>query len=178
MTFTEFALRMYPWWIAGWAMILAVLFSPYKDMLRIDKKAVVKFVVFLILISIYRAAIFYFFGKEVSERLHLENINIIPWPTSLTVFWEDAIHTLPIAILLSIFGEDRWYKKVFKYAIIAIVMCAFGLGHVYQGLLVAFLLSFYIPFTLKKGKEYGFGTVMICHCLYDLSTMLIMKAFF
>jgi hypothetical protein len=74
-------------------------------------------------------------------------------------------------------GKDRWWKKGLIGAAIATVMVSFGLGHVYQGWAAAAMLSFYIPFTFKKGQEVGFGTVMLCHTLYDLATILVMKAF-
>lgn len=175
MTVLEFAMRMYPYWIAGWTMLLAIYFSPYRELLRVDKKAVVKFSKLLVILAAFRMVVFFFFADRILP--HVQGANFLPWETSLTVFWEDALHTLPLVIGALMMGMDKWYKKVIYYVAMVIVMIAFGLGHTYQGMLAAFALSFYIPFTIEKGRQYGFGTVMICHCLYDLSTMLVLKHF-
>lgn len=177
MTFTEMALRMYPYWIMGIFMIFAVWHSSHRDLLRIEPKAIGKWILFLVGLTIYRILIFKMFPN--SEYLHQgkEGASIIPWQATLTVFWEDACHSLPLVILARAIGLDKWWEKGLIGTAIAVVMVSFGLGHVYQGYLAAFLLSFYIPFTFKKGQEIGFGTVMICHMIYDLVTILTIKHF-
>lgn len=177
MTFTEMALRMYPYWIMGIFMLFAVYQSNHRDLLRIELNKIGKWILFLGGLTIYRIIVFKLFSGN--EYLHQAGTgaSIIPWQATLTVFWEDACHSLPLVILARALGTDRWWKKGLIGAAIALVMVSFGLGHVYQGYLAAIFLSFYIPFTYKKGQEVGFGTVMICHMLYDLATILTIKQF-
>lgn len=177
MSFTEMAMRMFPYWIMGLFMVYAVWQSSHKDLLRVEPKAVAKWLLFLGGLTLYRIAIFKFFSTN--QQLHdmTSGAMIIPWQATLTVFWEDACHGLPLAILARVLGTDKWWKKGIVGAAILAVMASFGLGHVYQGTIAAIFLSFYIPFTFKKGQQVGFGTVMICHTLYDLATILTIKHF-
>lgn len=177
MTFQEMALRMFPYWIMGLFMVFAVYQSKYKDLLRVEPKAILKWVGCLALLTVYRIIIFKFFSGN--DKLHdmTSGAMMIPWQATLTVFWEDACHGLPLAIIGLALGKDKLWKKVLNYALLIGVMVSFGLGHVYQGYIAAACLSFYIPFSLKKGHEVGFGTVMICHTLYDLATILTIKTF-
>jgi hypothetical protein len=177
MTFQEVALRMFPYWIMGLFMLYATWQSKHKDLLRIEWKPIAKWILFLCGITAYRWFIFRTFAGN--EQLHdmTSGAMIIPWQATLTVFWEDACHGLPLAILSRWLGKDKWWKKALTWIAIAIVMVSFGLGHVYQGWIAAAALSFYIPFTFKKGQEVGFGTVMLCHTLYDLVTIVSMHAF-
>lgn len=177
MTFTEMALRMYPYWIMGIIMLFAVWQSNHRDLLRIEPKAVAKWIVFLGCITIYRIIVFK--ALAGNDKLHdmTSGAMMIPWQATLTVFWEDACHTLPLVILARALGTEKWWKKGLIGAAIAMVMVSFGLGHVYQGWIAAAALSFYIPFTYKKGQQVGFGTVMLCHMMYDLATILTIKHF-
>lgn len=177
MTFQEIALRMFPYWIMGLFMLYAVYQSSHRDLLRVNFKATAKWILFLGVLTLYRYGIFRFF--EGNETLHdmTSGAASIPWQATLTVFWEDMCHIVPLVILSRWLGNDKIWKKVLVWIAIALVMLSFGLGHIYQGYVAAFALSFYIPFTLKKGQEIGFGTVMICHTLYDLATILTIKHF-
>ena len=177
MTFGEMALTMYPYWIMGIVMIFAVWQSSHKDLLRIEPKALAKWVLFLVGITIYRIIVFKLLSGN--DKLHemTSGAAIIPWQSTLMVFWEDACHTLPLVILARNLGLDKWWKKGLIGAAIGMVMISFGLGHVYQGYAAAAMLSFYIPFSYKKGQQVGFGTVMLCHMLYDLATILTIHNF-
>lgn len=173
MTFSEIALRMYPYWLMGLFMVWATWKSKHKDLLKFNPSAFKKFLIFMAVVTIYRAVIFGLFGDHLRDMV--AGAMTIPWQATLTVFWEDACHTVPLAILSRVLGEDKWWKKALRRAAIGMVMVSFGLGHVYQGVFAAALLSLYIPFTLKKGQEVGFGTIMACHTLYDLLTILTIK---
>lgn len=171
------AMRMFPYWIMGLFMVFAVWRSSHKDLLRIEPKTIGKWLLLLVGITVYRIIIFKLMSGN--DKLHemTSGAMIIPWQATLTVFWEDACHSLPLVILARTLGNDKWWKKGIIGAAIAMVMISFGLGHVYQGYVAAAALSFYIPFTFKKGQQVGFGTVMICHTLYDLATILTIKHF-
>lgn len=177
MTFTEMALRMFPYWIMGILTMIAVYNSEYRKLLRVEVKPLMKWILFLAVVTIYRIAVFHFL--KGNDKLHnmTEGAMMIPWQATLTVFWEDACHGLPLAILGLALGNDKLWKKLLTWLAIFIVTVSFGLGHVYQGWIAATFLSLYIPFTLKRGKEIGFGTIMICHTLYDLATILTVKTF-
>lgn len=177
MTFQEMALRMYPCWILGLFMMYAVWNSKYKKLLRVEPKKIVKWLAFLGMLTIYRIIIFKFFSGNAKLHDMTSGAMMIPWQATLTVFWEDACHGLPLAIISLMLGKDKPWKKAVRWSAIALVALSFGLGHVYQGYLAAALLSLYVPFTFKKGQEVGFGTVMICHTLYDLATIITIKTF-
>lgn len=177
MTFQEMALRMFPYWIMGLFMLFVTYQSKHRDLLRVEWKPVLKWMGFLGILTAYRAILFHFFSNNDTLQDMTSGAMMIPWQATLTVFWEDACHTLPLVILARALGNDKWWKKGLMWAAIAMVMVSFGLGHVYQGYWAAFFLSFYIPFTYKKGQEVGFGTVMICHSLYDLATILTLQFF-
>lgn len=177
MTFTEIALRMFPYWIMGLFMIYAVYNSSYRNLLRVEKAPILKWIRFLAWITVWRIVIFKLFAGNGYLHNAASGAMIIPWQATLTVFWEDACHGLPLAILLLALGNNTKWKRVLNGVALVTIMTAFGLGHVYQGYFAAFCLSFYIPFTMKKGQEIGFGTVMICHTIYDLLTILTLKTF-
>lgn len=175
MTFQEIAMRMFPYWMMGLFMLYAVYQSEHKDLLRVQYKSVARWVLFLGGLTLYRILVFNVFAD--SEQLHdmTSGAAMIPWQATLTVFWEDMCHTVPLVIFSRWLGNDKLWKKGLTWAAILFVMASFGLGHVYQGNFAALFLSFYIPFTYKKGQEVGFGTVMVCHTLYDLVTILTIQ---
>lgn len=177
MTFTEMALRMYPFWIMGLLMIYATYHSKFRDLLRVEWKPVLKWCAFLGFVTIYRIVVFKLFaGSEYLQNL-TSGAMTIPWQATLTVFWEDMCHGLPLAVFSLALGKDSLWKKVLTWLAVIVVMVSFGLGHTYQGYFAAAFLSLYVPYTFKKGQEVGFGTVMICHTLYDLVTVLTLQNF-
>jgi hypothetical protein len=85
------------------------------------------------------------------------------WTLGL-VFLEDALFVIPIYLLRKFLSPN----KFLWISYIVIVSLIFGSGHLYQGTLAAMILCLY-PFFLsyRYGIKFGFGTVMICHVLYD-----------
>lgn len=173
MDFQSIASVMFPYWIMGALMILATIKSGRKDLVRIDPKGLAKWLKFLFFITIYRILMFKLWPGD-----HLQNaasaVTQIPWTLTLTVFWEDACHGLPLLLIRNFLG-NKWWSWPINTLLMAVVMFSFGLGHVYQGIFSAILLSFYIPYSIKLGNKYGFGTVMVGHTLYDLITVLSLK---
>lgn len=173
------ALNMWPCWLLGVLMIWTTLRSEHKDLVRVDKRAFPPFIKAMLFLFAYRFFFFKFLaGKTMMDAIvgakQLNGVLSIPWPLTLTVFWEDACHTLPLALLQRFVGESM-PAKIFYYAMLIMVMFSFALGHVYQGYFAAAMISMAIPWTLSLGKKYGFGTMMICHMLYDLTTILTLK---
>lgn len=173
MDIKSVALQMYPYWILGAVVLAATVKAGFKDLIRVEKKAVLNWVRFLFFITMYRIILFRLFPGSWQESA--KNIAIIPWPLTLTVFWEDACHGLPLLILQKLIGTDKWWKWLIHGPLTALVMVEFGLGHVYQGIIPAMLLSLYIPYSIRLAKKFGFGTVMIGHTLFDLVTILTVK---
>ncbi len=175
MSFTEVASYMFPYWIMGLFMMFVVYKSRYRNLLRIEKKPILKWVAFLAVLAAYRIALYNLLAFAGFPQ---DSSGIMtPWQMDLTVFWEDMCYGVPLAILSLRMGTDTKWKKFIFRTILVLFSIHFGLGHAWQGLLAVFLLSFYVPFTVKKGKEIGFGTVMICHVLYDLSTRITVSLF-
>ena len=174
MTFSEIAIRMYPSWIMGLFMLFTTYNSKYKNLLRVELKPTLKWLKILAIITIIRIVIFKIAGHNVNPN---QGAGMIPWQIVFTVFWEDLCYGLPLAIFSSALGNETKWKRIVTTIMIIAMMLSFGLGHVYQGYFAAFALSFYIPFTFKKGQEVGFGTIMVGHVLYDLITILTIKNF-
>lgn len=176
MDFQTIAQNMYPYWILGALTIAAVIAAGKKELVRVESKPLINWCIFLVFITIVRV-ILVKFAESQGATMPANAIRIIPWAASFTVFWEDAAHGMPLLILRMLLPKNRWYSKLIYFAALSMVMCSFGVGHVYQGLGVACLLSFYIPYSIRCGRKYGFGTVMLCHTLYDLVTMLFAQYF-
>lgn len=174
MNAKDLAIAMYPHWLIGIFVIWATIKAGYSDLLRFDKKAILGWVRFLILLTVYRIGMFKLFPVHFSAAS--EPASIIPWPLTLTVFWEDALHILPLILLQKLIGTRKWTWPIHAIAT-AIMMVEFGSGHIYQGFPAACMLSLYIPIVTRMGKKNGLGTVMLCHTLYDLCTILTIKFF-
>lgn len=176
MQFSEVIMRMFPYWIMGVIMLYATFNSKHRDLLRVSWPALKRFGWFMVLLTVYRAIIFHFFGHHEMLQDAASGAMTIPWQATLTVFWEDACHGLPL-VLLGRWSEGKKHAKWINRAALAFVMVSFGLGHVYQGWFAAAFLSLYIPMSMKWGKKHGFGTVMIGHSIYDLLTVLALQFF-
>lgn len=174
MNIKSLILTMYPYWILGAAVIWATIKAGYADAVRVEKKAIFNWLKFLGSITLYRIVLFKLFPNISMFRDAAHSILQIPWPMTLTVFWEDACHGLPLLLLQRLIGTKKWTWPIHGI-LTALVMLEFGMGHVYQGLFAAILLSCYVPYSIKMGKKVGFGTVMVCHTLYDLVTILTLK---
>jgi hypothetical protein len=173
MTFTGFAMRMWPYWCLGALMGWAVWKSDYKDLLRFEWKPFAKFFLFMCVVSIYR----YFMISLMVRHGMGSNLNAVKGLPVGAVFmtpWEDACHDLPLVLLRRIIGTNKWTWPIHALAM-GIVVLGFSSGHIYQGLFSAALIGLYIPVAVHFGKKRGFGTVMGCHVLYDFSTIMIIR---
>lgn len=169
------ALQMYPYWLMGAFVLWATIKGGNKEVVRVEKPAVISWIKFLGMLTLYRVVIFKLFGGNSHIHETAKVITQIPWPLTLTVFWEDACHGLPLLLLRNFIGTDKWWKWMIHVPLTMLVMLEFGMGHVYQGIPAAMMLSLYIPYSIRLGRKYGFGTVMVGHTLYDLSTVLSLK---
>lgn len=172
MTIQEVALRMWPAWAMGLAMLYLVKNSKYANILRVEKKGLLRFAGWLAVVTLVRFLIFKLSGPASEQARELANF--LPWQVTLTVFWEDMCHGVPLVLAGLMLAKKKWYKYI-KYPLLGLVMFSFASGHMYQGTFAAATISLYIPFTINLAKKYGFGTVMLCHMFYDLVTILSFK---
>lgn len=168
MTFTQFASIMYPCWILGITIFFGIYFSKNKDLLRIDKKALLRWGKYLFFMTAVRIIFIILF------RIHMQD-SIIPLATTGFVWWENLVFTIPLVILKRALPITK-LSKILYFTCMLLSMFIFGSYHVYQGLFAATALSFYIPWDVKLGTKYGFGSTMILHCSYDFLTLSVIKA--
>lgn len=175
MSFLEFASYMYPYWLFGIAMFWAIYKSEYKDILSFNIKSFIKFFIFMAVISTWR----YFSIKALANHgVSLDSLKatkILPIGAVFFTPWEDLCHVAPLLVLRKLIGTSKWVMPIHFLATICI-MISFGIGHLYQGIFSAMMLSLYIPFGVRLSKNKGLGTLMAGHVLYDFSTLMIIRA--
>ena len=165
---------MYPCWLLGASILFAVSKTTEKHLLRVEKKPVIDWCVFLMIVTALRVFLLTAFGYTGIMGPPTA-LSMIPWYASFTVFWEDACHGLPLVILAGLIGTKKRLARIINALAMFIVSVAFGMSHLYQGLWVALLLCLYVSYSIKYAKKYGFGTVIICHIIFDLVTFLYVK---
>lgn len=160
---------LFPFWCLGLWMMHLIWNSDHKDLLQVSKEGLWKFTKFLAIVTAARV----FYLSVIAPDAVLENIrqigNTIPWQTMFGVYWEDMCNALPLVIIGRMIVDKKWLKPL-HIALIAAMSMTFGAMHAYEGLQAAVTMMFYIPFTMRLGQKYGFGTVMLCHIAYDLVT--------
>jgi hypothetical protein len=147
-------------------VILAFFIAFDRNTVRVQWNSVASFMGFMSLLTCIRLGVFSFLGQQgfAPPQVPIEILQTGVWWFSL-VFWEDAFYVLPI------FLAHKYLRPLFAWIITIFLSVYFGAGHVYQGLLVAGITMLYPYFlSYKFGKKYGFGTVMVCHILYDYVT--------
>jgi len=157
-------------------VILGVLyyFSNTRDVIRIEWTRIGAFLGFLAVVTCCRIALLDYIAYNDPNFSPLSNSVILGVPVHqfITVFWEDVMFGLPIYFIME---KVRWNGLV-KFALILLISLTFGYGHAYQGAFAIAITSLY-PFLVsyRYGKKYGFGTVMLCHIIYDFSIFYFIK---
>jgi hypothetical protein len=172
--FISFALNMVPFWTYGVLMFVAVYFSSYRDLLAVKFKVVLKWAIFVLAISIVRYFLIHCFSSPEEITALASSLTWLPTWSTFFVPWEDLSHAIPLAIMGRSFPDNYFFRTV-RYFFLIVLMVDFGAGHLYQGVFAACMLAFYIPITLYFGKKHGFGTIMLCHVIYDLATVGLIK---
>jgi hypothetical protein len=150
-------------------LILVAVFIFDRERLQVDLTAIGKFLKIVLIGSALSFVIRYSLGR-------IPTLPPVGFGSLLLVWWEDVLFSL-----LSIFYAEKFLPKWVFVPVAVSVSIVFGLGHLYQGPLAVLVLSFYPYFmSYKYGKKYGYGTVMICHVLYDVivcgCSLLLSKA--
>lgn len=173
MSLQEMILHYLPMWLLGLFMIFITIKSGNKDILKINKPSVVSWAKFLVISTVLKA-IFMYFTWNAATADQFSNISWIPWQLTLTVWWEDAAHTLPLFLLYRLIGTSKKTWPIHALAFL-IIWLAFLSGHLYQGFMPAVFISMYIPFSLYFARSRGIGTMMVNHVLYDFSTIILVQ---
>ena len=139
--------------------------------MRVDWDKMGSITAFIVMLTVMRLLLHQFdynTGHPLPELP--DQVRYSMWTFGL-VFWEDMFFGVPIYFLLKYMKN----RKV-AWAIIVALSALFGMGHLYQGPMAAFALSFAPYFiSYQIGRRYGFGTSMCAHILYDTSTAYLVK---
>jgi hypothetical protein len=133
----------------------------HQDQIKADWLAVAKFCGFMMFVTALRWGIW-----------DLTNQSYQPVPVSfwhfLFVFTEDMTYAFPIYLAKDILKVRKWIWV----SLATILSIEFASGHLYQGVFWAAITSIY-PFFIsyRYAKKTSFGTVMICHLLFDFITL-------
>jgi hypothetical protein len=149
-------------------VFIAVLYFTEKDMMRIQWNSVASFIAFMFLITFIRISGFDFIQRFdagfLIPRPPPEIMDMGIWWFSM-VWWEDAFFAIPL------YWAHKKLKPILAWSLTIVLSLHFGMGHIYQGIGAALLLSIYPYYiSLRYAKKVGFGTVMTCHVLYDFMT--------
>lgn len=140
-------------------LVIALLF--FRNAIRIQWQSVASFCGFMCLVTALRFAAFEVSGApSVHPYITFSGLSM--------VFWEDMFHAFPIWLARDYFKLSKWI-----WIPIAVgLSLMFASGHIYLGLTWAATTLIYPYFiSYRLGKQYGFGTVMVCHILYDVATI-------
>jgi len=160
--------------ILGALIVLLTYFSQYRSLLKIDSGAVKSWAKALAYVTIYRIVIFCFIN-DMSEATMNPMVMSISLLSLIFVGREDAVFSLPLAIFDRMIGT-KWLLRPIYWFLMAYSSYIFGMGHVYQGAFVGYLMMLYVPITSYIGNRKGWGTLFINHALYDISTLVFLKA--
>lgn len=163
-----------PMWIFALLFIFYIRQSEYKNIMRFNVSAIMKFFYFMLAVTIGKLTYFHFFSTVEDVRSMKALMDFIPWQFTLGTFWEDTTTSLPIVLLDNMLSNRKIYKFI-RLPFLIMTMIAFGSGHMYQGIIAASVISFYVPLSIVLGKKYGFATVMAGHIMFDLLTWIFMK---
>lgn len=165
---------MFSCWVLGLIMIYLVKNSKYSYLLRIEPAALFRFAKFLLFLTSCRL----FYYGLIAPQETLDSIkaatNMMAWPTFFGVYWEDACNAMALVVMTKLFKQNKLFNLI-RLPILTMMSISFGMGHAYQGMQAAVIMSLYIPITMTLGRRYGFGTVMLCHIAYDLLTFFSLK---
>lgn len=155
--------------ICGMVITLAMMFRErHRHIIRIEWNKVSSFLAFLAFVTCIRIAGFEFLADfappgtlpSMNEKL----LNVPIWRFVL-VFWEDAFFGIPL------YYAWKYCRRWFALLVTIGFSVWFGFGHGYQGNYAIVLTALYPYFiSYRFGSQYGFGTVMVSHIMYDMAT--------
>ena len=149
------------------SFIYCILYE--SKLIRIEWDAISRFLAFMTLVVFVRWSIMSLLMSNGDVLSHNVDTNSIQLYQLATVFWEDMAFALPFVFLkrLPYVGNKYVWSVLFLVSSVL-----FALGHTYQGntwATITVIYPWYVSY--RYGMKYGFGTVMICHMLYDFITI-------
>jgi len=164
----EILYSMALFYVAGLVSLVYTLFKD-RSLLRFDCNLLWKATLaILVLIPLKIMAFNHFFPDLVAN---LAFMTYVPLWVFFMVFWEDLVFTMPILHM-----KKRGVRKRFLYPVMALSFGVFTVSHLYQGLMGLSSIIYIYWFSYKGGQEFGLGTVMVLHVLFDVVTILSMGA--
>ena len=148
------------------ALVCSIVYVKDKKLLTLKLDSVTKFLTLMSLAVCFRLAIMSLIGGSPTGDF--------PFPLwmLIMVWWEDAVYAIPVFYI----SESSKIHRYVKFLLILVISLYFGLGHSYQGLLGIAVTSLYPYFiSARLAKQHGFGTVMLCHVLYDIIIVVISR---
>lgn len=140
----------------------ALIFDREKLHIKLD--GIAKFIALLVLCGTIKIALWD--GNYVQTNPY--GFSLIRF---LFVIFEDAYF-----VMIPYYITNRIENKKINTAIWVVASILFASGHAYQGLAGVVVTSLYPYFLSNKyAKRTSFGTVMACHFLYDMFTVLLPK---
>lgn len=168
MTFQQLVHHLWPAWLMGTAILFITFKSKFKSLLTIKWRGVKFFIGLVFITSIIRLICYHFFHRMTLLPVDLKACRALPWQGCLFVFWEDATHILPLMIFKRLIAGKK-YMYLFYFATMFLIMLDFGVGHIYQSITAGLVMMLYIPVVMDLCEQFGVGTVMICHTIFDLA---------
>lgn len=155
--------------------IIALQFTKEKKIMRISWDKVAQFCGFMVLLTILRIASYDFMLQNgIIKELPGMYPEILAnrW-TLVLVFWEDLFFGVPLYFIHKYFKSP--IMRRLKWPLTILISMIFGMGHAYQGIYGMLVTSTFPYFISRKyGERHGFGTMAICHILYDNITVYSM----
>jgi hypothetical protein len=129
--------------------------------LKIKADGVSKFIAFLVLAFLIKMCLLN--GKYLPTNSY--NLEMRKF---LLVFLEDVFF-----VMLPFYICQKINNKYLKFVIWTYFSVCFGMGHMYQGMFAVFVTAIY-PYFISRyyAMKTSFGTVMVCHFIYDCFTFL------
>ncbi len=153
--------KIYP--VGSVAMFTAVLLFDRKK-LEIQLDNVAKFLAAMTILTFIKICIWN--GQMVPP-----NPYGISMQNFLFVFLEDAFF-----VMIPFYLCKKIDSKILKFLIWTFFSVSFGMGHIYQGITAVFITALYPYFISNRyAQRTSFGTVMVCHFLWDCFVLLIPK---
>jgi hypothetical protein len=154
----------YDWYLIASISIIVLASIFDKKQMDIDFGGVAKFLAFLSILTVFRICTY----KPSPIAPDTYNIQFYDL---LFVFLEDAFF-----VMIPYYITKVIKNKFAIFLIWLIASAIFGSYHLYQGVFTAVLISFYPYFISRKyAIRTSFATVMACHVLYDVCTLLTLK---
>lgn len=140
-----------------------------RKMLSLNLDKINSFIGFMVLVCVLRVCLIDFCSEFFQSELPTDS-GIPLWYLPF-VFWEDLFFG-GLVYLSHKFIKNRFISLLS----IILISLWFASGHLYQGYYIAALTGIYPYFiSYRFAKKNGFGTVMVCHILYDFITVLLVK---